>query len=215
MGLWRIKFVTLITTGLWVVASLAIGLPRTLVDPLANELRDLISPNEQCPQPCWQGIQPAITSSTDAIARLKSMTWTSDISAIQGIVTNDSIIQWKWNGQQSGIIDGQRQGTIWLHNGLVYSIELPLNVTFVKAWQAVGKPHYTLITKAPRAIPSVTYHALFAEGLIDLYGLTPCPLNAWNLLSMSINARFASEKPRTSPTQASYENRNPCNPATH
>ena len=202
MGLWYGKVGLFVTLGLWMLASLAIGLPRSIVSPFESELRALITLNEQCPQPCWEGIRPAITSAGDAVARLKTLAWVGNISAIQGIVTSDSIIRWQWKGQQASIIDGEREGTIWLHKGFVYSIELPLKVSFAEVWQAAGKPQDTLIIKAPRANPTVFYHALYIDGLIDLNGVTPCPLNAWNLLSMRVDAHFAAEKPR-SPIQQS------------
>lgn len=200
MRLWAVKLSLSITIGLWMLAILALGLPRTVDDPLVAELRALLISDAACPQPCWQGIRPAQTSSTDAIAQLKTMPWVTNISAIQGIVTNDSIIRWKWNGQQSSIIDIERDGTIWLHNGLVYSIELPLKASFAQVWQAAGKPQNTLIIKAPRPTPSVFYHALYADGLTDVFGISPCPLSAWTLLSMPVDVHFASEKaPSTSP----------------
>ena len=199
MWLWCAKIGFAFTIGLWVLASLALGLPRSIVDPLDSEVQTLIGISESCAQPCWQGIRPATTSSTDAIARLNAMPWVVNISAIQGIVTNDSIIRWKWSGQQAKIIDGERDGTIWLHNGLVYSIEIPLKISFASIWQAVGKPQDTLIIKAPRAMPAVFYHAYYAAGLIDIYGITPCPLSAWNLFSMPVDAHFASEKAPNTP----------------
>lgn len=211
MRLWVVKRSLIITIGLWVLAILALGLPRTVDDPLVAELRTLFNSDAACPQPCWQGIRPAQTSSTDAIAQLKTMPWVTDISAIQGIVTNDSIIRWKWNGQQSGIIDSERDGTIWLHNGLVYSIELPLKVSFAQVWQAVGKSQDTLIIKAPRPIPSVFYHALYANGLTDVFGIAPCPLRAWTLLSMPVDVHLASEKaPTTSSPSPTTNNPTRC-----
>jgi hypothetical protein len=194
MGLWRGKVLLTSFIGLWIVASLAMGLPRLMLDPAEVELRRLLVPSAGCPQPCWETIRPNVTSSTEAIARLNTMPWVTNITAIQGIVTNDSIIRWEWNGQQSPVIDGERGGTIWLHNGLVYSIELPLKVTYAKVWQAIGKPDYTTYTKAPREKPTVEYHVLYAEGLMDFYGEIRCPLRAWTLFSMPVDAHFASER---------------------
>lgn len=194
MGLWRGKVVLTIFSGLCIVASLAVGLPRLILDPVDVELRRLLVTDAACPQPCWESIRPNVTSSSEAIARLNTMPWVINITAIQGIVTNDSIIRWEWNGKQSPVIDGERGGTIWLHKGLVYSIELPLKVNYAKVWQAIGKPDYTTYTRAPREKPSVEYHVLYADGLMDFYGEIRCPLRAWALFSMPVDAHYASER---------------------
>ncbi|MEZ4671716.1 MAG: hypothetical protein R3E39_27745 [Anaerolineae bacterium] len=193
------------------LAILAFGLPQTTDDPLVAELRPMFSPNSTCPQPCWQGIRPARTSGTDAISQLKTLPWVTNISAIQGIVTKDSIIRWKWNGLQSSIIDNERDGTIWLHNGLVYSIELPLKVSFAQVWQAAGEPQNTVIIKAPRSTPTVFYHALYANGLTDVFGILPCPLSAWTLLSMRVDVHLTSEQSPSDRQQTPSDRRGLCN----
>ncbi len=57
-------------------------------------LRDLLAPPPGCAMPCWEGIQPAVTSLDDALAILAEHPWVEDYYVTPGKVS------WWWNGQQ-------------------------------------------------------------------------------------------------------------------
>lgn len=59
-----------------------------------QSLRDLLAPPPGCAMPCWEGIQPAVTSLDDALAILAEHPWVEDYYVTPGKVS------WWWNGQQ-------------------------------------------------------------------------------------------------------------------
>jgi hypothetical protein len=168
-----------------VLVYLSVGRTRN-----GSVLRDFLQPPAGCPLPCWQGIRPGITSSLHAVDLLKALPWVTDLYSIQGIVASDSLIQWGWTGHQPDIVDSERDGQMWFHNGLVYEIDLPLRVTFTRVWDAFGRPEgvSTLIT--PLMPQQVSYRTFYFQQTVEIYGNTICPLNAYNLLDTRMDARI-------------------------
>jgi hypothetical protein len=163
-----------------------------------SALRDFLQPSAGCALPCWQGIRPGITGSLQAVDTLKAIPWVTDLYSIQGIVINDSFIRWGWTGQQPAIVDSQRDGQMWFHNGLVYEIDIPLNVSFSNVWAAFGPPEAVSALITPLMPPQASYRALYFHQSVEIRGNVVCPLNARNLLSTHMDARIAV------PTNISY-----------
>ncbi len=156
-----------------------------------SSVRDFLSPVEGCSLPCWQGIRPGITDSLDAVDRLRAMPWVTNLYAIQGIVINDSYISWKWDGSPPDVVDPKRDGRMWFHNGLVYSIEIPLEIPFSSIWGAFGAPEGETMLKAPLNPPQVFYIATYLSGTIAFKSTVICPPSAFNILAAQVDANFA------------------------
>lgn len=154
-------------------------------------LVSFLHPSQECPSPCWEGIRPGITDSLEAVDKLRAIPWVTDIYAIQGIVTNDSYVRWRWKGQFPAHVDAERYGQMWFHNGIVYAIDLPLTVSFSNVWGAFGAPEIEIALKAPLTQPQIFYHALYFDKTLEITGTVKCPLNAHNLLSTPVDAHIS------------------------
>jgi hypothetical protein len=163
------------------------------------ELRAFLQPPAGCSLPCWQGIRPGVTSSLQAVDILNALSWVTDLYSTQGIVINDSLIRWGWTGQQPAIVDSERDGRIWFHNGLVYEIDLPLRVTFTHVWAAFGRPEAVSAFITPLMPPQVSYHAFYFGETVEVHGNTLCPLNGYNLLRTRMDARVGGGEAAVSP----------------
>jgi hypothetical protein len=172
------------------LSALALGLARASVDPLTADLRALWQP-DGCAAPCWQRIRPGVTTSDEALTVLHHLDWVDRINAVQGIVTSDSIVSWSWTGRQPLFIDSERNGRMWLHRGLVYSIELPMRVSLASVWNAAGAPEQVKLILAPRVPAAAFYHALYLGGQVDVQGVVLCPSSAYRLFAMQVDARLA------------------------
>jgi hypothetical protein len=172
------------------VSALALGLARASGDPLAADLRALWQP-DGCAAPCWQRIRPGITTSDEALTILHRLDWVGSINAVQGIVTSDSVVSWSWTGRHPPFIDPERSGRMWLHRGLVYSIELPMQVPLASVWNAAGTPEQVRFIVAPRVPAAAFYHALYLGGQVDVQGVVLCPSSAYRLFAMRVDARLA------------------------
>jgi len=157
-------------------------------------VQTFLYPNEDCAPPCWQGIQPGITDSLTAVDKLRALPWVTGLYAIQGIVINDSYIRWKWNGKQPKIVDGERDGRMWFHNGTVYSIEIPLVISFGMVWGAFGTPQVETTFRTPFSPPQVFYNAAYLYRTLQFSGIVICPATGYHLLSMRVDATVATAK---------------------
>ncbi|MBI1281026.1 MAG: hypothetical protein GC179_23070 [Anaerolineaceae bacterium] len=162
-----------------------------------QEVRQFLEPFDDCAAPCWQGIRPGITDSLEAVDKLRALPWVTGLYAIQGIVINDSYIRWKWNGNQPAIVDGQRDGRMWFHNGTVYSIEIPLRLSFGIVWSAFGPPQLETTFRTPFTPPQVFYNAAYLDGTLQFSGIVLCPPRGRHLLNARADATIALAKDMT------------------
>ncbi len=167
-----------------------------------HEVRDFLYPVEDCAPPCWQGIRPGVTDSISAVDTLRSLPWVTSLYSIQGIVINDSYISWKWNGQQPAMVDSERDGRIWFHNGLVYSIEIPLVISFAGVWGAFGAPESETAVRAPFFPPKVFYRADYLDGTLQFNSTVACPPNAEHLLAARVDASIAIPQAESTASKA-------------
>ena len=155
-----------------------------------QSVREFLYPVEGCSPPCWQGIRPGITDSLEAVDHLRAMPWVKNLYSIQGIVINDSYISWKWDGSPPDVVDSKRDGRMWFHNGVVYSIEIPLVIPFSSVWGAFGAPEVETMLIAPLTPPQVFYVATYLGGSVAFSSTVICPPTALNLLSARVDANF-------------------------
>jgi hypothetical protein len=157
--------------------------------PVIEQTAVLLRPPPDCSAPCWQGIRPGSTTSSDGIDHLNHMPWMTNLSVIQGIVSYDSIVRWGWQQPPPGI-DARRDGRMWTHQGQVYLIELPLTLQLATVWNALGPPDWIELTRSPQQPPAVFLHAAYAEGRLTLDGIVECPVSWWRIWTAPVDARY-------------------------
>jgi hypothetical protein len=172
-------------------------------DNMGAALRELLHPGA-CAAPCWQGIRPGVTRSFEAVERLEALAWVTDLFTVQGIATSESYIRWNWTGAQPEVIDAARSGQMWLHEGRVYAIDIPLAVHFSEVWGAFGTPEAERYQTAPFAPPQAFYHIYYFGGTLEIRGSIACPLNARNRLATRVDAHIAQA------TTLAVSDREPC-----
>lgn len=80
-----------------------------------------------CAFPCWQGIQPGVTTAAQAVSLLNHHPW---VGRVWGV----SHARWSWSGQQPGWIDADRPGTLSIRYGLVEQIGIPTRLAMGDFW---------------------------------------------------------------------------------
>jgi hypothetical protein len=177
----------LLTLLTWAAALLVTEAARQSGHEVIGQAASLLLPPNDCPAPCWHGIRPGETSSGDGIERLGSLSWVTQISVIQGIVSYDSIVRWDWTAASPSLIDRERDGRMWTHNGSVYLIELPVNISLAVALGALGPPDEVEALRAPQSPPAVFLHVYYQSGRLALQATVPCPATFWQVLAARVN----------------------------
>lgn len=185
-------FLTLVA---WLCFSIVLVLARVTVPDDIAQTEALFAPLAECLSPCWQGIQPGIsgTSSADAIQVLHAIPWVAQLSVIQGIVSHDSIVRWDWKPDAPPIINQNRDGRMWTHNGEIYLIELPLNINFATAMIVFGPPTSVEALRSPQSPPALFFHAFYNGGQMELQITVDCPGTFRQILAAQVTLYFVGE----------------------
>lgn len=110
-----------------VLFAVALSIIITIRAQPLNAALPLLHLQNECPFPCWLGIQPGITTSAQAVNLLNNHAW---VDRVWGI----SSARWTWNGNQPAWIDDRRPGTMSIRYGLVEQIGIPTRFSTGDFW---------------------------------------------------------------------------------
>jgi hypothetical protein len=109
-----------------------------------SELRNFLMPPEDCPAPCFMGIQPGVTTVDEAIAILQAHEWVDEVLSKPTADTGDkrwwSI--WTWSGLQPNSINNNLSGAIVFDKGIVSSLSVYTNLYLGDIQMSFGSPPF-------------------------------------------------------------------------
>lgn len=162
----------------------------------ASALRAFLTPPDDCPMPCWQGIRPGVTNINDALHILEAHPWISEIQHPE--IPYDKRTYWNWNAEPSGVINNAVRGhglPDWDNNAWS-SIEISTVVPMGDFVLTLGKPDGLMIlairsnsiaggsAQVEKMMPVLVYRDL---GLM-IYNFIDCPArmddfwNSWGMV---------------------------------
>lgn len=118
-GWWRLALVLCVPC----IALIGTIRAQTLTTAVPDDWLD----GTNCTAPCWQGIQPGITPSFQAINLLNQHPW---VDRVWGVSSG----RWSWSGTQPAWIDARRPGTMSIRYGLVEQISIPTRLSTGDFW---------------------------------------------------------------------------------
>ncbi|NDJ59992.1 MAG: hypothetical protein GYB67_02640 [Chloroflexi bacterium] len=131
-ALWMALIFTLVGTAL--LAALR-AQPYT-----APDIRTLIAAPDGCPDPCWQGIRPGVTTLTMGADTITRHPWVGNLVHIETHPTTTHV-RWAWSGAQPAYIDTTRASWISGVPGRpVTMISLKTTLRFGDLWLQLGRP---------------------------------------------------------------------------
>jgi hypothetical protein len=148
------------------------------------ELRDLLTPSESCPMPCFMGIRPGVTSSYEAVGILERHEWVDEVRvAYHGVTQFPDAIDWTWNGHESSLIsytyDGFPQpGYVGVNDGTVEFVSIPTVVSVGDLWLTWGLPdefRYTIVQGNKDSSVTLAYVNAYTRHNFWVSGIVPCP----------------------------------------
>jgi hypothetical protein len=145
-----------------------------------DDLQALITPPANCAVPCWNGVQPGVTTVNEAVAILQADPTVADYLVSPGKIS------WWWNGEQSPLLDatgrafhGRMEYALVNGQDTITSVVLDTNVLMGDVRLTLGEPEaLTLYTvhgqeTAQRSgiVHVATYGGLYVFNVLD------CPMN--------------------------------------
>lgn len=105
-----------------------------------HALRELFTPPDGCPMPCFMSIRPGVTTAEDAATILRAHEWVSEATVLYNRSGQIYVIQWSWSGTQPRLVDTSKQAHLYARDNIVTSITAPTTVPFGDIWLTLGKP---------------------------------------------------------------------------
>ena len=102
----------------------------------SSDLRAIFA-SEACSRPCWQQIQPGLTTADEALALLQADAWVNNIEH------GGDWIRWSWSGQQPALVNSEMPGMMMIENKRVVSVSMQLNAGIGDLQLAFGQPFFT------------------------------------------------------------------------
>ncbi|HLU10082.1 MAG TPA: hypothetical protein VK003_10485 [Oceanobacillus sp.] len=159
----------------------AASLALTHAQPYNGEdLIALITPPANCAMPCWNGIQPGVTTANDAAAILQADPNVADVLVLPGKIS------WWWNGEQSSLLDasgrafhGRMETAMVNGQETITSIVLDTNVLLGDVRLTLGEPDsltlHTVASEDQSQRSGIVHVAHYGD--LYVFNMLECPMN--------------------------------------
>lgn len=157
-----------------------------------NDLRAFLTPPNDCPMPCWQGIRPNVTPIENAVSILESHPWIDKIEP--PVLPYNKRTYWTWSQARPAFINDLSRGhglpgwgdTSWS------SIEIPTNIPLGDFVLSLGKPDSLTVLAITSNLIGIGHStkvgtfmvvAIYNDMGLMIYNFTDCPArmdDLWN-----------------------------------
>jgi hypothetical protein len=143
-----------------------------------SDLRAFLTPPDGCPEPCFMGIRPGVTTVDEAEQILKVHPWIKYVPSRPRY--NGYMIEFIWNGKQPGWIGNDSLTGVGIVNGKVTSISLYLNRPLGEFQLLYGQPNWSMFSTLSSG-KAAAYSDVYWNQSIGATVLRDCPLSdIWN-----------------------------------
>lgn len=155
--------------------------------PESADVRSFLAPPQDCAPPCWQGIQPGVTTGAEVITILEAHPWVERVYL--GGSQTDARIFWQWNGQEPLFARQRSSGFpdsyITLYNNVVRYIRLSTRIPYGAVRTLLGAPDTgTFLPTTPNTYNTLYFHtAGYYNGGVVFATNVSCPATPasfWN-----------------------------------
>ena len=141
------------------------------------DLRTFLQATHTCEIPCWEGIQPGMTSVSEIQLALEHHEWVREVTFMPTTDPDSGFITWTWNHPPASVIDSTRQGEAGIADGVVIWVQIPTAVGFGDVWLTMGPPPLGRTIAVRRPTYLVRHYAAYDEVSVQLRYTIPC---AWS-----------------------------------
>jgi hypothetical protein len=166
----------------------------------SDDMRGFLLSSANCTMPCWQGIQPGVTTAEQALALLRANPW---VGNVQGSSTQSATgvrsytnIYWGWNGQQPVFAFNKLAQTppyLRVRNGIVQYIRIMTSIPYGEAWAIMGAPETkTLSVSIPNVQHLRYYHdAEYFGGRMNVETEINCPIDPYAFWNAPVSITYS------------------------
>jgi len=159
--------------------------------PASDDVRRFLLPAPDCAMPCWQGIQPGVTTVDQASALLGANPWIEGLQIVER--PPSTYLYWNWSNQKPAFVGDPRAlipPEIWAQNDTIQLIFIPTALAYGQVSLVLGRPHrgsFGVSTSLNSGVldhrPNTHHLAAYFNGAVNVDTRIFCPVNLdlfWN-----------------------------------
>jgi hypothetical protein len=145
--------------------------------PLAQALLDEL---RQCETPCVMGIEPGVSELPFVNETLRAHGWVGGARFSRAMALSSGYMQWDWSGVQPGYFVTEREGGMWIENGMTHYMAIATTLTIGDWWLALGPPSSALWQAIFVEPPKRAVTMWWADAGVQLRFEILCGADAWD-----------------------------------
>lgn len=175
---------------------IALALPVLLIraQPYDDRaLHALFNPPSDCAAPCFMGIRPGAMDIWDALEVLRQHEWVARVSHydleqsknLDGTITIR--LNWDWSGLQPELIDASQNGSVWILDDRVVSVEVATFLRLGDIRLGLGAPEREQSSNLQNAHGSqYTHYIWYPQGSLQMVASQTCPVSELNRTRVAV-----------------------------
>lgn len=198
------RLIGLLAAGL--ALAFAAFLAAAHAQPTDDDLRIFLPPDD-CAAPCWEGIQPGVTTLNEAITRLRANPWIERVYVKSDAPFTFLYVDWSQQAPAFAENVSLRLPTyMWVRRNTIQLIVIPTLIPYGEIWSLLGAPSAGDFavsgyrhTMTPGNRPNTRHTAVYFDGQVTVDTRVFCPVSPalfWNA-PVTIIYSAAGAEPRT------------------
>lgn len=186
----------LLKSVLLLVVTLALPVLLIRAQPYDDrDLHVLLSPPSDCAAPCFMGMRPGAMDIWDALRVLHQHEWVARVGQydfeqsknLDGTITIR--INWEWSGLQPDLIDASQDGSVWILDDRLVSVEVATFLRLGDIRLGLGAPEreqfYALRDPNTKQYTHIHY-IWYARSSLQMIASQLCPLRELNRMRVVV-----------------------------
>jgi hypothetical protein len=168
--------------------------------PVHDDVRQFLAQAQACAIPCWQGIQPGVTTTDQANDLLSANPW---IAAVQVIDHPPSTyLYWQWSDQKPAFAGDPHlliPPLMWAEHGVIQMIYIPTALSYGDVSLLLGAPMLGSfeMDSFPNSValanrPSARHVAAYFGGQVNFDVQVICPISLDRFWSAPVTITYVS-----------------------
>ncbi len=138
-----------------------------------SPLRAVMTPPQDCPAPCFMGIQPGVTSTRQALRMLERHDWIARFGDRQRSRDVLMYLSWEWNDSHPYLPPGPLDNNLTGAEGTINSISVQTTIPLVELWWLYGPPYWMQRAEVSQD-QTFYFFAYPEEGLVVSVAVSDC-----------------------------------------
>ena len=141
-----------------------------------QELQTFFTPPDGCSIPCFMGIQPGITTVSEAGIIFEAHPWIKDFEVTFDTNAREGQLVWTWSGTQPAQIRDEQPGILRICDSIICGLSIATRIPYGAFVLAFGHPNSGTLRSAPdNQHTLVVYTALYDPFQLDIRTRAYCP----------------------------------------